>query len=85
MRAAEGLGGEPSLGLQRDRDLRKIELLPISSPFEHCVFRERMRNRIRATYSGFQLRSKIAYCVDFHASNEITVSAHGNYSCTFVF
>ena len=36
-------------------------------------------------YSGFQLRSKIAYCVDFHASIEIAVSAHGNYSCTFVF
>ena len=32
-----------------------------------------------------QLRSKIAYCVDFHASIEIAVSAHGNYSCTFVF
>ena len=36
-------------------------------------------------YSRLQLRSKIAYCVDFHASIEITVSAHGNYSCTFVF
>ena len=66
----------PGAGLERG---------PMSGSDFFVEFRSVIGTCALRLYSGFQLRSKIAYCVDFHASIEIAVFAHGNYSCTFVF